>query len=99
MELGNLVFGNSRGLFSVPREWDVVLARLFDAFEPPMSCHGRDFENGTFWIFPIIGMDAHVDGTLSIITTKLSLNWNTSRTAASVIGPELPGNTHLIDSS
>ena len=52
MELGNLVFGNSRGQYCIPRHegWENVLWVLFDA----LGCegYGINFENETFWIMP-----------------------------------------------
>jgi hypothetical protein len=55
MELGNWVFGHSRGEFPIPRSegWEVELFRLFDAYAPGEdNSYGPEFENGTFWVTP-----------------------------------------------
>lgn len=54
MELGNLVFGNSRGNVPVPRGmgYEEHLFRLFEAYAPNRNNgwreYGEDFENDTF---------------------------------------------------
>uniref|UniRef100_A0A6H1ZAC0 Uncharacterized protein n=1 Tax=viral metagenome TaxID=1070528 RepID=A0A6H1ZAC0_9ZZZZ len=51
MELGNLVFGYSRGEYPVPRTdfYYDQLMRLFQAIDPEYnSSYGMDFENATF---------------------------------------------------
>jgi len=50
MELGNLLFGNSRGKYQVPRYagWEDEFYRLIDAIGGEIV----EFENNTFWIFP-----------------------------------------------
>jgi|WetSurSiteA1Bulk_404760.scaffolds.fasta_scaffold00683_7 hypothetical protein len=55
MELGNLIFGNSRGNFEIPRSigWEEELYRVFDAIKPDEeNSYGFNFENNTFMIFP-----------------------------------------------
>jgi len=53
MELGNLIFGNSRGNFPVPDRlrWEKELFRLLDKIGGD-SFHGEEFENDVFEIFP-----------------------------------------------
>src|SRR3990167_8885212 len=52
MELGNLVFGHSRGNFEVPRKrvWEGEFARLFDAIDEKNNggMYGPEFVNETF---------------------------------------------------
>ena len=50
MELGNMIFGNSRGNYRIPRRtgWEAELYRLFEEFD--YDGYSPDFENGTFWI-------------------------------------------------
>lgn len=54
MELGNAVFGNSRGSFHVPRGdgWEEELMRLFDAYAPDRDSswreYGAEYKNNTF---------------------------------------------------
>ena len=54
MELGNIVFGNSRGEFPIKRRagWEDELIRLFDAYAPDRYNewreYGVNFENNTF---------------------------------------------------
>jgi len=56
MELGNLVFGNSRGEYPVPRDagWEEELYRLMGALEGPLPVvsydPGVDYENDTFYM-------------------------------------------------
>ena len=52
MELGNIIFGNSRGNFPIDRggEFETALNWLF--LNMDIDSHGEDFENDTFWIFP-----------------------------------------------
>lgn len=58
MELGNILFGNSRGSFSIERGqgYEQELARLFDVCAPDRDTnlrdYGVDFENDTFHVFP-----------------------------------------------
>lgn len=62
MELGNMVFGNSRGRFEMPRGggWEHELYRLFDAIDRSKHNkrdnswrdYGVDFENETFYTMP-----------------------------------------------
>lgn len=56
MELGNMIFGNSRGEFRVPRGegWENELSRLFDAYAPESEWreYGIEFENDTFAVMP-----------------------------------------------
>jgi len=58
MELGNLVYGNSRGKYSVPRtkELYIEFVRLFDACEPTRDNswreYGIEFENDVFEVMP-----------------------------------------------
>jgi len=48
MELGNMIFGNSRGAFSIDRDlWQKLFEPLWDKLD-----HHRPFENNTFIIFP-----------------------------------------------
>jgi hypothetical protein len=58
MEIGNLLFGNSRGRFHVERGvgFENELSRLFDAYSPDRDTswreYGEEFENDTFAVFP-----------------------------------------------
>ena len=54
MELGNIVFGNSRGCYSIPREgvWEFHLERLMYAMGEEPSSYGVDFENDIFCMMP-----------------------------------------------
>lgn len=58
MELGNMVFGNSRGEHSVPRGagFEEELSRLFDSYAPDRDSSWREygvaFENDVFRVFP-----------------------------------------------
>lgn len=58
MEVGNMLFGHSRGSYPVPREdaWLRPLLRLFEAYAPGRDNSWRefsvDFENETFVVFP-----------------------------------------------
>jgi len=58
MELGNMVFGNSRGEYRIPRAtgYEEQLARLFDAYSPDRDNswreYGVNFDNGVFSVFP-----------------------------------------------
>ena len=50
MELGNLVFGHSRGNWSVPREdaYEQPLVELFEELLPECVPYGTDFDNDVF---------------------------------------------------
>ena len=54
MELGNAVFGNSRGCFHIPRGvgWEAELYRLFDSYAPERDNlwreYGAEYKNNTF---------------------------------------------------
>jgi hypothetical protein len=52
MELGNMVWGNSRGSFELERGngFEEEFQRLQDRLK--MDYHCEEFENNTFWIFP-----------------------------------------------
>lgn len=56
MELGNLIFGNSRGEYPIERHvgFEDELCRLFDAYAPDCdnSWYGVEFENNIFSVFP-----------------------------------------------
>lgn len=58
MEIGNALFGISRGEFPIEREegFEEELFRLFDVIAPDSSDswreYGMDFENGVFSVFP-----------------------------------------------
>lgn len=58
MELGNMLFGNSRGRYPVERGvgYEDHLSRLFDAYAPERDTswreYGQRFENETFAVFP-----------------------------------------------
>jgi len=55
MELGNIVFGNSRGEVALPhgRGWEEELFRLFDAYAPGRdNPYGEPFENAVFTVMP-----------------------------------------------
>ena len=58
MELGNAIFGNSRGEHPVPRTEELYseLVRLFDAIDPERDNswreYGVEFENDTFSTMP-----------------------------------------------
>jgi hypothetical protein len=58
MELGNLIFGNSRGEYPLERGagFEEELCRLFDAYAPNRDNswlgYGEEFENDTFSVFP-----------------------------------------------
>ncbi|HUU87104.1 MAG TPA: hypothetical protein VMX17_05050 [Candidatus Glassbacteria bacterium] len=58
MELGNAMFGNSRGEFPIERGagFESELSRLFDAYAPDRDSSWREygvaFENDTFSVFP-----------------------------------------------
>lgn len=50
MELGNMLFGNSRGEHEVPRGWQDIFCTLLDALS--MDYHGEGYENNVFIIRP-----------------------------------------------
>lgn len=50
MELGNMIFGNSRGNFEVNRDWVNIFSALMDKLN--MEYHCSEYENDTFIIFP-----------------------------------------------
>lgn len=53
MELGNMMFGNSRGRFPIEREgWEDELYRLFEAYAPSGDTRGEELENDTFAVMP-----------------------------------------------
>jgi len=58
MELGNMIFGNSRGDFPIERGigYEEQLERLFEAYAPDRDNswreYGERFENDTFEVFP-----------------------------------------------
>jgi len=58
MELGNMMFGNSRGEFEIERGcgWENELVRLFEAYAPNRDNGGREygeqFENEVFTVSP-----------------------------------------------
>jgi len=58
MELGNMMFGNSRGEYPVERldRYYYEFERLFNAYAPDRNNlwreYGVEFENDTFWVFP-----------------------------------------------
>jgi len=58
MELGNMLFGNSRGSYRVERTDENYLEfeRLFNAYSPDRDFsyreYGVEFENDTFWVMP-----------------------------------------------
>ena len=58
MELGNALFGNSRGEYSIERNtgFETELNRLFDAYAPNRDSsyreYGVNFENDVFSVFP-----------------------------------------------
>lgn len=58
MELGNMVFGNSRGQFPIKRGrgWEEQLIRLFDAYAPSRNHswrdYGEEFKNKVFKVSP-----------------------------------------------
>ena len=58
MELGNLIFGHSRGTYPIERNvgFEEALYRLFEAVSPKSDTswreYGIEFENETFSIFP-----------------------------------------------
>lgn len=54
MELGNMMFGNSRGSFPIERSvgWEIELDRLFNAYSPEPDHYGPRFENEIFMVLP-----------------------------------------------
>jgi hypothetical protein len=58
MELGNIMFGNSRGEFEIPRidGFENEMVRLFNAYAPGRDNswreYGEQFENNVFSVFP-----------------------------------------------
>jgi hypothetical protein len=56
MEFGNMMFGNSRGEYEVPRDrgFEEELSRLFDSYAKDRDTswreYGEPFENGTFFV-------------------------------------------------
>lgn len=58
MELGNMLFGNSRGNYEIARRggYEHELYRLFEVTQNTdyknINSYGDDFENDTFFIFP-----------------------------------------------
>jgi len=54
MELGNLCFGNSRGIYQVDRHIGLEdeLQRLFDFIDPDGSGYGPSFENEWLFLMP-----------------------------------------------
>lgn len=49
MELGNIVFGNSRGKFELDRDWEEIFCQIYDILGIESHDH---YENDTFKIFP-----------------------------------------------
>ena len=55
MELGNLIFGHSRGEYSIPRtkEWEImIISLLYVCSEDSFLVSPPSFENKVFLIFP-----------------------------------------------
>jgi hypothetical protein len=56
MELGNMIFGNSRGQYPVPRDWEDEVRRLFEEIEKQdrefNNYPYQEYENDVFHIFP-----------------------------------------------
>ena len=52
LELGNLLFGHSRGNYYIEdrRKWEEVFIKLLDALD--MECHAGNFENDVFIVRP-----------------------------------------------
>lgn len=67
MELGNMLFGNSRGEFPIERStgFETELDRLFDAYAPDRDTSWREygvaFENNVFSVFPYYWGDCDCD--------------------------------------
>ena len=67
MELGNIVFGNSRGEYRVERHigWESQLLRLLDAYAPDRENswreYGVEYENDTFVVMPYQEGDCECD--------------------------------------
>ena len=47
-ELGNICWGNSRGLYRVPRSWEGHLRRLFLAINPNADYWAETYDNDVF---------------------------------------------------
>jgi hypothetical protein len=62
MELGNMVFGNSRGAYPVPRmdEFEEQIFRLLEAMGA--SLYGVNYENDVFWVMPYYWGDCECEG-------------------------------------
>lgn len=54
MELGNMMFGNSRGQFPIERDgWEEELERLFEAYaDGEVNYYGEEYENSVFLVMP-----------------------------------------------
>jgi len=50
MELGNMIFGHSRGEYKVDRYWEFAIHFLLEYAN--FSHYGEDFENDTFKMYP-----------------------------------------------
>ena len=68
MELGNMVFGNSRGEWPVPRNagYERELIRLLLLLDPEDNIwrvYGTNFENDVFWVMPYFWGDCDCQET------------------------------------
>ena len=67
MELGNMVFGNSRGEYPIPRGdgWEDELSRLFDSYADKRDTswrdYGEEYENETFEVMRYYWGDCECD--------------------------------------
>jgi len=53
MELGNLIFGNSRGIYKVPREWSNIFSELLKAIDgDDYDEYGSEYDGEKFTIMP-----------------------------------------------
>ena len=64
MELGNMIFGNSRGEYEVDRGWVEIFSALMDSLQ--CDHYGIEYENNTFATFPYFWGDPDCDNDDSL---------------------------------
>lgn len=76
-ELGNIVFGHSRGEFHVSRKWEEKFYDLVDAINPDTDGYVENYENSTFrisrywWGDCTCGMGEDVEVSAHLSTCEL----------------------------
>lgn len=65
MELGNLIFGHSRGKVEIPRDWDNKFYEIIDSFN--LNYHGQPLHDP-------YGNDIKINDRGGITTSKFEIN-------------------------